>query len=134
MFLRVSQNRGEGSFFVTASSSPSRVFDRITGSSGSYPVYQNNPSQPEGGIMQGKQLTETIIGCAYRVYNKAHAPQFHRRESRSETERPHSENTGSTGFLKTSCSSCDPVKKFLSQRFHFFSAVYPCHQRGRTHR
>ena len=34
------------------------------------PVNQKNSSQPEGGNMEYQEVTETIIGCAYRVYNK----------------------------------------------------------------
>ena len=34
------------------------------------PVNQKNSSQPERGNMEYQEVTETIIGCAYRVYNK----------------------------------------------------------------
>ena len=33
-------------------------------------MYQNNLSQPGGGNMEYRELTEKIIGCAYRVYNR----------------------------------------------------------------
>jgi len=35
-----------------------------------HPVDQNHLSQPGEGNMEYKEVTETIIGCAYRVYNK----------------------------------------------------------------
>ena len=34
------------------------------------PVNRNHLSRPEVGTMEYKEVTETIIGCAYRVYNK----------------------------------------------------------------
>ena len=33
-------------------------------------LIKNDLSQPEIGYMEYKDVTETIIGCAYRVYNK----------------------------------------------------------------
>ena len=33
-------------------------------------MYQNNLSQPIGGNMDYRELTEKIIGCAYRVHNR----------------------------------------------------------------
>jgi len=33
------------------------------------PVNRNHLLQPEGGHKDHKEVTETIIGCAYRVYN-----------------------------------------------------------------
>ena len=34
------------------------------------PVNQKDLSQPGGGYMEHEKLTEKIIGCAYRVYNR----------------------------------------------------------------